>query len=30
MMDRVQKARKKSIGRGKVAVDSKAHKLLPA
>jgi hypothetical protein len=30
MMDRVQKARKKSIGKGKVAVDSKAHKLLPA
>jgi hypothetical protein len=30
MMDRVQKNRKKSIGKGKVAVDSKAHKLLPA
>lgn len=30
MMDRVQKARKKSIGKGKVAVDSKAHKMLPA
>jgi hypothetical protein len=30
MMDRVQNARKKSIGKGKVAVDSKAHKLLPA
>jgi hypothetical protein len=30
MMDRVQKARRKSIGRGRVAVDSKAEKLLPA
>lgn len=30
MMDRVQKARKKSIGDGKVAVDSKAEKMLPA
>lgn len=30
MMDRVQKGRKKSIGKGKVAVDSKAHKMLPA
>jgi hypothetical protein len=30
MMDRVQKARKKSIGKGKVAVNSKAEKLLPA
>lgn len=30
MMDRVQGARKKSIGKGKVAVDSKAEKLLPA
>ena len=30
MMDRVQNARKKSIGKGKVAVDSKARKLLPA
>lgn len=30
MMDRVQKARKKSVGKGKVAVDSKAHKMLPA
>jgi hypothetical protein len=29
MMDRVQKARKKSIGKGKVAVDSKAAKHLP-
>jgi hypothetical protein len=30
MMDRVQKNRKKSIGKGKVAVDSKSRKLLPA
>jgi len=30
MMDRVQGARKKSVGKGKVAVDSKAEKLLPA
>jgi hypothetical protein len=30
MMDRVQKARKKSVGQKKVAVDSKAEKLLPA
>ena len=30
MMDRVQKGRKKSIGKGKVAVDSKAHRMLPA
>jgi hypothetical protein len=30
MMDRVQKNRKKSIGKGKVAVDSKSHNLLPA
>jgi hypothetical protein len=30
MMDRVQKARRKSIGKGRVAVDSKAEKLLPA
>lgn len=30
MMDRVQKARRKSVGKGKVAVDSKAEKLLPA
>jgi hypothetical protein len=30
MMDRVQAARKKSIGKGKVAVDSKASKHLPA
>jgi hypothetical protein len=30
MMDRVQKNRKKSVGKGKVAVDSKAYKHLPA
>jgi hypothetical protein len=30
MMDRVQKARSKSIGKNKVATDSKAHKLMPA
>jgi hypothetical protein len=30
MLDRVQNARKKSVGKGKVAIDSKAHKLLPA
>jgi hypothetical protein len=30
MMDRVQKARKKSIGKGRVAVNSRAEKLLPA
>jgi hypothetical protein len=30
MMDRVQKSRKKSVGKGKVAVDSKASKHLPA
>jgi hypothetical protein len=30
MMDRVQKARKKSIGKGKVATNSRAAKLLPA
>lgn len=30
MMDRVQAARKKTIGKGRVAVDTKAHKLLPA
>lgn len=30
MMDRVQKARKKSVGKERVAVDSKAEKLLPA
>ena len=30
MMDRVQKRRRKSVGKGKVAVDSKASQLLPA
>lgn len=30
MMDRIQKARKKSTGKNKVAIDSKANKLLPA
>jgi len=30
MMDRVQNARKKSVGKNKVAVDSKAEKYLPA
>jgi hypothetical protein len=30
MMDRVQKNRKKTVGKGKVAVDAKAHKMLPA
>ena len=30
MMDRVQKGRKKSVGKDKVAVDSKAYKHLPA
>jgi hypothetical protein len=30
MMDRVQKNRKKTVGRGKVAVDAKSRKLLPA
>ena len=30
MMDRVQNARKKSIGKNKVAVNSRAAKLLPA
>ena len=30
MMDRIQNARKKSIGKGKVAANSKAAKLLPA
>ncbi len=30
MMDRVQAGRKKSIGKGKVAVDSRAEKYLPA
>lgn len=30
MMDRVQKARRKTVGKKKVAVDSKASKMLPA
>jgi hypothetical protein len=30
MMDRIQKARKKSIGKNKVAVNSRAARLLPA
>ena len=30
MMDRVQNNRRKSVGKGKVAVDSKAYKNLPA
>lgn len=30
MMDRIQQGRKKSVGKGKVAVDSKAYKHLPA
>ena len=30
MMDRVQKARKKSIGKNRVAVNSRAEKMLPA
>ena len=30
MMDRIQKRRRKSVGKGKVAVDSKARQLLPA
>ena len=30
MMDRVQKNRKKTMGKGKVAVNSKSHKMLPA
>ena len=30
MMDRIQRARRKSIGSGKVAVDGKAKTLLPA
>jgi hypothetical protein len=29
MMDRIQKSRQKSVGKGKVAVDSKAYKHLP-
>jgi hypothetical protein len=30
MMDRIQKARKKSIGKGKVAANTRAAKLMPA
>jgi hypothetical protein len=30
MMDRVQKARSKSVGKGRVAVDARARKHLPA
>jgi hypothetical protein len=30
MMDRVQKARGKTVGKGKVAVNSRAEKMLPA
>jgi hypothetical protein len=30
MMDRIQKARRKSMGKGKFAVDSRPEKLLPA
>ena len=30
MMDRVQNARRKSIGKGNIAVDSKAYRHLPA
>jgi hypothetical protein len=30
MMDRIQRARRKSVGKDRVAVDSKAEKLLPA
>ena len=29
MMDRIQRARRKSVGKDRVAVDSKAEKLLP-
>lgn len=29
MMDRIQRQRRKTVGKGKVAVDSKAKKLLP-
>jgi hypothetical protein len=29
MMDRIQNARKKSVGKGKVAVNTRAHKYLP-
>jgi hypothetical protein len=30
MMDKIQAGRKKTVGKGKVAVDSKAKKYLPA
>jgi hypothetical protein len=30
MMDRVQRARNKTVGKGKVAVNSRADKMLPA
>jgi hypothetical protein len=30
MMDRIQKGRRKTVGKGKVAVNSKADKHLPA
>jgi hypothetical protein len=30
MMDRVQKKRRSTVGKGKVAVNSKAHRMLPA
>jgi len=30
MMDRIQKNRKKTVGKGRVAVDAKARKMLPA
>jgi hypothetical protein len=29
-MDRVQKKRRSTVGKGKVAVNSKAHRMLPA
>jgi hypothetical protein len=30
MMDRIQKARRKTVGKGKVAVNNRADKYLPA
>jgi len=30
MMDRIQRARRKSVGKGKVAVDTNSDKYLPA
>jgi hypothetical protein len=30
MMDKIKAGRKKTVGKGKVAVDSKAEKYLPA